>query len=96
MIDNARSCVYYSPELAKATLLLQHGANIDAVDDEYRSTPLGVAARRGQVALVQLLLDSGADPLAAGASWATPIAWAERNGRTSIAEVLRHAIATRG
>lgn len=83
-------------ELAKAKLLLVHGASIDAIDDEYCSTPLGVAARCGQVALVQLLLDSGADPFAAGASWAVPLAWAERNGRTSIAEVLRHAIATRG
>jgi ankyrin repeat protein len=76
-------------ELAKARLLIAHGANIDAIDDEYRSTPLGVAARRGQVALVKLLLDSGADPKAAGASWASPLAWAERKGHTAVAEMLR-------
>jgi ankyrin repeat protein len=35
-------------ELAKARLQLDYGADIDAIDDEYRSTPLGVAARRGQ------------------------------------------------
>ena len=77
-------------ELAKARLLLTHGANIDAIDDEYRSTPLGVAARRGQLALVKLLLESGADPAAAGASWAGPLAWAERKGHTATAELLRN------
>jgi ankyrin repeat protein len=46
-------------ELAKAKLLIAHGASIDAIDEEYRSTPLGVAARRGQHSLVKLLLDSG-------------------------------------
>ena len=77
-------------ELAKAKLLLAHGATVDAIDDEYRSTPLGVAARRGQRPLVELLLDSGADPFAAGASWAMPMAWAEREGHTRIADILRH------
>ena len=78
-------------ELAKATLLLNHGASIDAIDDEYRSTPLGVASRCGQLALVQLLLERGADPVAAGASWATPLAWAERKGHHRVADVLRNA-----
>ena len=82
-------------ELAKAGLLLSHGASIDAIDDEYRSTPLGVAARRGQHALVKLLLESGADPLAAGASWAVPLTWAERKGHTRVAEMLRNADAGR-
>ena len=67
-------------ELGKARLLLDHGADIDAIDDEYRSTPLGVAARRGQTAMVELLLERGADPTAAGAPWATPLAWAEKKG----------------
>jgi ankyrin repeat protein len=78
-------------ELAKAKLLLEHSANIDAVDDEYRSTPLGVAARRGQRAVVELLLERGADPVAAGASWAVPLAWAERKGHSHVADILRKA-----
>ena len=82
-------------ELAKAKLLLAHGADIDAIDDEYRSTPLGVAARRGQSAMVELLLEHGADPVAAGASWATPLAWAERKGHRRIVEMLREASAER-
>jgi ankyrin repeat protein len=83
-------------ELAKAKLLLAHGASIDAIDDEYRSTPLGVAARRGQHSLVKLLLDSGADPVAAGAPWAVPLAWAERKGHTRVAGMLRKAGAEHG
>ena len=78
-------------ELGKATLLLTHGADIDAVDDEYRSTPLGVAARRGQTAAVELLLERGADPAAAGAPWALPLAWAERKGHRHVADLLRRA-----
>ena len=75
-------------ELGKARLLLDHGADIDAIDEEYCSTPLGVAARRGQDAVVALLLERGADPIAAGAPWATPLAWAEKRGHRRIAEML--------
>ena len=82
-------------ELAKAQLLLDHGANIDAIDDEYCSTPLGVAARRGQRALVTLLLERGANPVAAGAPWAVPVEWARRNGHMGIVDLLLRAEATR-
>jgi ankyrin repeat protein len=78
-------------EIGKARLLLDHGADIEAIDDEYRSTPLGVAARRGQGALVELLLERGADPTAAGAAWATPLAWATKKGHSHIVEMLRAA-----
>ena len=76
-------------ELAKARLLLDHGADIDAIDDEYRSTALGVAARRGQTAMVRMLLDQGADSAAAGASWSDPLRWAELKGHQEVADVLR-------
>jgi len=78
-------------ELAKAKLLLAHGADIDAIDDEYRSTPLGVAARRGQGAMVELLLEHGADPVAAGAPWGAPLAWAVRKGHNHVEDLLRKA-----
>lgn len=48
--------------IPKARLLLDHGADIDAVDDEYRSTPLGFAARWGHAKMVAFLLERGADP----------------------------------
>jgi ankyrin repeat protein len=75
-------------EIAKATLLLDHGADIDAIDDEYRSTPLGVAARWGRVEMVNLLLERGADPTLAGAAWATPLAWAENRDHSAIVAKL--------
>ena len=50
-------------DVAKVTLLLDHGADIDAVDEEYRLTPAGVAARRGQTAVLRLLLERGASAL---------------------------------
>jgi ankyrin repeat protein len=80
-------------EITKARLLLDHGADINAIDDEYRSTPLGVAVRRGQEALVTLLLERGADPTAAGASWATPLAWAEKKQHPRIADLIYAASA---
>ena len=78
-------------EIGKARLLLGHGADINAVDEEYRSTALGVAARFGQQAMVELLLEHGADPTAGGASWAVPLAWAERRGHEQIGSLLRRA-----
>lgn len=65
-------------KLTRARLLLDHGADINAIDEEYRSTPLGLAVRWGQTKMVQLLLDRGADPNKAGATWATPLAWAKK------------------
>lgn len=73
----------------KARLLIEHGADLHAIDEEYRSTPLGVAARRGQRETLELLLESGADPNLAGAPWATPVAWARKKGHDDIARLLR-------
>ena len=77
--------------MEKAALLLKHGADINPVDDEFRTTPLGFAARWGRRELVRLLLDRGADPNVAGAEWATPLAWAEKKGHREIARDLRAA-----
>jgi uncharacterized protein len=77
--------------MEKATLLLKHGADINPVDDEFRTTPLGFAARWGRRGVVRLLLDHGADPNVAGADWATPLAWAERKAHGGIADDLRAA-----
>ncbi|MDE0297121.1 MAG: ankyrin repeat domain-containing protein [Candidatus Poribacteria bacterium] len=76
-----------APELVQ--LFIDYGADIDAIDEEDRSTPLGIAAREGNVELVALLRSNGADPNAAGANWATPLAWAERRGHEKIASMLR-------
>jgi uncharacterized protein len=75
-------------ETRKATLLLDRGADIDAVDQEFRSTPLGFAARWGQAEMAALLLARGADPRKAGAPWATPPAWARAKGHAQIVRAL--------
>jgi ankyrin repeat protein len=81
-------------DVAKATLLLDHGAAIDAVDEEYRSTPLGIAARFGRREVVALLLARGADPNASGAPWSTPLAWARKKGHAEIEAALHAGGAT--
>jgi uncharacterized protein len=75
-------------EIRRARLLLDHGADIDAVDDEFRSTPLGLATRWGREKMVRLLLDRGADRHCAGAEWATPFEWARKKGHAKIARLL--------
>ena len=73
-----------------ATMLLDAGARTDIRDEFLKSTPLGWACRWGRVALVELLLARGADPIEAGAEpWATPLAWAERRHHAGIASILR-------
>lgn len=84
----------HTGDVQKARLLLNHGADVDAIDDEYSSTPLGYAARWGHREVVTLLLEGGADPNKAGAEWATPLAWARRKGHATIEADLREAGAT--
>lgn len=72
-------------------LFLGFGADINAMDEEYRSTPLGWAARNGLADMVEMLLERGADPGLAGEPWATPLEWASRRRHSEIATCLRHA-----
>ena len=46
--------------LDKAKLLVEHGADINAVDEEYRLTPLGMAKRWGHADMIEFLLSAGA------------------------------------
>ena len=75
---------------ALVDLFLEFDADINALDEEYRSSPLGWAARQGQRDMVDLLIDRGADPNA-GEAWARPLAWAIRRGHGTIARRLREA-----
>jgi ankyrin repeat protein len=73
-----------------ADLFLQHGADVNALDEELYTTPLGYAAKAGKINMVQFLLKKGADPLLPqGHPWSTPLLWAQRRGHTEIAELLQ-------
>ncbi len=76
-------------DVEKATLFIEHGANLHARDEDLCSTPLGWAAKFGQVGMAELLLKYGAKPnLIDDPPWATPLAWATRRGHTHIAALL--------
>jgi len=75
----------------KAALLIQYGADINPIDEAYQSTPLGLAARWGQVEMVKYLLQQGAHVNKSGASWSTPLAWAKKKGHIEVENILREA-----
>jgi ankyrin repeat protein len=81
----------FTGDVRKARLLVDHGADINAIDDEYRSTPLGYAAHWGKLDMVTMLLERGADPNTSGAPWSTPLAWARKKGHAEIESDLRGA-----
>ena len=77
-------------DVKSAELFLEFGADLDAVDEEFRSTPLGWAARCGQPEFVRFLLaQRGPRPEpAAVPAWAQPHAWAQRRGHAEVAALL--------
>jgi ankyrin repeat protein len=76
-------------EVDRATLFLDHGADLHARDEEWRSTPLAWAARDGQTRMVEFLLRRGAQPsLPDDPPWATPKAWAQRRGHEAVVRML--------
>ena len=78
-----------SGDIEKATLFLDHGADLHARDEDIRSTPLGWAAKFGRAAMAQFLLERGADPNHPDdPPWATPLAWATRRGHADVVSVL--------
>ena len=79
-------------EPEKAVLFLDHGADLNARDEDLCSTPLAWAAKFGKAFMVKLFLWRGAQPrLPDDPLWATPLAWATRRGHTHIADMLIQA-----
>lgn len=74
--------------IEKAELLLRYGAKLNMIDDEYQSTPLGIAARWGKLEMVKFLVSQGADIHKAGASWSKPLAWAKAKKHPEIEAFL--------
>jgi RNA polymerase sigma factor (sigma-70 family) len=85
----------YRPHLDVMQLFIEAGADLHARDEEYRSTPLGWAARWGRRESVELLLARGARTnLPDDPPWATPLAWARQKGHLEIEQLLRDSGAT--
>ncbi len=77
-------------DIDRASLFLDHGAELHARDNDICSTPLGWAAKFGQNEMAEWLLQRGAMPnLPGDPPWATPLAWAMRRGHSQIADLLR-------
>jgi uncharacterized protein len=72
----------------KAELLIKFGADINPVDEEYQSTPLGMAVRWGHTEMVKYLLKQGADLNKSGTPWSTPLAWAKKKGHSETEQIL--------
>lgn len=80
----------YRGDIEKVKLLIEFDANLNAVDMEYQSTPLGFAARGGKLEVVKVLLNAGADPnLPSSPAWAKPIAWARARGHAEVERALQ-------
>ncbi|MGH3009962.1 MAG: ankyrin repeat domain-containing protein [Gaiellaceae bacterium] len=78
---------------AAARLLLEAGADPDtlATATFARVTPLGTCAFANEPEVARVLLEHGADPSIAEREGGTPLAVAEANGYTEVAEILRGA-----
>ncbi len=81
-----------SGDVQNAAIFIEYGADVNARDEEFCSTPLGWAARCGKTRMVEFFLSSGAklslpDGLPSLA-WATPLAWARRRGHPEIVNLL--------
>jgi ankyrin repeat protein len=76
-------------DTAMAAVCLDFGADIDALETEWSSTPLGWAAREGKKDMVQWLLQKGANRnLPTHEPWALPVQWAARRGHPEIVKLL--------
>jgi ankyrin repeat protein len=79
-------------DVENAAIFIDHGADLDARDEEMCSTPLAYAARYGKEEMVELLLRRDAKAsLPDDPEWATPLAWATRRGHKRIVKMLRAA-----
>ncbi|GFT84791.1 ankyrin repeat, SAM and basic leucine zipper domain-containing protein 1 [Nephila pilipes] len=75
-------------ELLKCcSLLLQHGAKVNAHERHY-TTPLMFAAREGYLLIAKKLLDHGADLNLQDNRGVTALAWAAHNGHGHIVRIL--------
>lgn len=78
----------FREDVALAEMLLFAGANLDASTRLGAYTPLLVASKTGNAALIETLLEASADPNRASSLGTTPLMLAAASGSTDAVEVL--------
>ncbi len=77
----------YNGQAETASMLLNHGAEVERRND-HGQTPLGGVAFKGNMAMVNLLLDAGADINADNGGGKTPLMFAAMFGHRQVVEYL--------
>jgi ankyrin repeat protein len=74
-------------------MLLDAGADVHATASSWKFTPLAMAAFRGNVRIVRMLLGAGAEVDARDSTGSTPLMWAAYSERANIevVDALRKA-----
>ena len=83
------------PFAATVKLLLAHQADPNIVDHDEHFSPLMHAAAEGQLEVVRLLLESGADPMLKDIDGETAALFARNNGHTEVAGLIQSVIDSR-
>jgi ankyrin repeat protein len=69
-------------------LLIEHGADLDWRDPQWRQSAMEAACTQGHIEIVDLLLESGVDPSWGHYMWPYPIQCAAMKGHTDIVGLL--------
>src|SRR5438128_1826874 len=78
----------YRDDLEMTQLLLKAGANVKAATRLGELTPLFMAAKNGNAAIIESLLKAGADAKSANSAGTTPLMLAAASGMVSAVSVL--------
>ena len=81
-----------SSAIRYAEILLKYGQELNVLDEHFKSTPLGWAARLGRIKLAEFFLKRDVDLTLAGEPWATPLAWAEKKKFAEMARLIESFI----
>lgn len=75
--------------IESANWLIDNGANVNAIEQEFCSSPLGWAAKWGHIELAKLLISYGAEiNLPNSESWTQPLSWAQKNNHQKLVRLL--------